>query len=91
MCIANSIHLKDRDYNNFSKTVMRWVNLFKGAGGALILGSVFGAIIERTRSTKIMQMQSPERWIKSAFIELLQNFETFDGSDASLHGNGFSG
>ena len=79
LCIANSIHLKDREYTIFLNCDAMGKSI-QGAGGALILGSVFGAIIERTRSTKLMQTQSPERWIKSAFIELHKTFETFDGS-----------
>jgi HAMP domain-containing protein len=52
----------------------------QGAGGALVLGSVFHTIIERTEATKIMQNLSPERWLKNAFIELHKVFESFDGS-----------
>ena len=79
LCIANLIQLKDRDYTVFLNCDAMGKSI-QGAGGALILGSVFGAIIERTRSTKIMQTQSPEKWIKGAFIELHKTFETFDGS-----------
>ena len=79
LCIANLIHLKERDYTVFLNCDAMGKSI-QGAGGALILGSVFGAIIERTRSTRMMQIQSPEKWIKSAFIELHKTFETFDGS-----------
>jgi tetratricopeptide (TPR) repeat protein len=79
LCIANSIQLKERDYTIFLNCDAMGKSI-QGAGGALILGSVFGAIIERTRSTKLMQAQSPEKWIKGAFIELHKTFETFDGS-----------
>ena len=79
LCIGNSIQLKNRDYTIFLNCDAMGKSI-QGAGGALILGSVFGAIIERTKSTKVMQSQSPEKWIKGAFIELHKTFETFDGS-----------
>lgn len=52
----------------------------QGAGGALVLGSVFHTIIERTQATYAMQQLSPERWLKNVFIELHRVFESFDGS-----------
>lgn len=52
----------------------------QGAGGALVLGSVFHTIIERTQMTIAMQQLSPERWLKNVFIELHRVFESFDGS-----------
>ncbi|MCX7633383.1 MAG: SpoIIE family protein phosphatase [Turneriella sp.] len=52
----------------------------QGAGGALVLGSVFHTIIERTIATEAMQQLSPERWLKNAFLELHRVFESFDGS-----------
>jgi len=52
----------------------------QGAGGALVLGSVFHTIIERTQATAAMQQLSPERWLKNVFIELHRVFESFDGS-----------
>lgn len=52
----------------------------QGAGGALVLGSVFHTIVERTQATLAMQQQAPERWLKNAFIELHRVFESFDGS-----------
>ncbi len=52
----------------------------QGAGGALVLGSVFHTIIERTQATEAMRQISPERWLKNAFLELHRVFESFDGS-----------
>ncbi|MBE7437327.1 MAG: serine/threonine-protein phosphatase [Spirochaetales bacterium] len=49
----------------------------QGAGGALVLGTVFRSLVTRT------QMQAdlpyPEQWLKNAFIELQNVFVTFDG------------
>ena len=52
----------------------------QGAGGALVLGSVFHTIIERTQALSELREQSPERWLKNAFVELHRVFESFDGS-----------
>ncbi len=51
----------------------------QGAGGALVLGSVFNSIISRTRLSPEIQSRSPERWLKETFIDLQNVFETFDG------------
>ncbi|WP_280526000.1 PP2C family protein-serine/threonine phosphatase [Leptospira jelokensis] len=52
----------------------------QGAGGALVLGAVFQSIIERTNLSSNTYNQSPERWLKNAFIEMHKIFEGFDGS-----------
>ncbi len=52
----------------------------QGAGGALVLGSVFHAILDRTEMTPSMQMLYPEKWLKNLFIELHKVFESFNGS-----------
>lgn len=52
----------------------------QGAGGALVLGSVLEAIVERTKYDVIAQEQYPEKWLKNAFIELHKVFESFNGS-----------
>jgi HAMP domain-containing protein len=52
----------------------------QGAGGALVLGSVFHTILDRTEMDPTMQMIYPERWLKNLFIELHKVFESFNGS-----------
>ena len=52
----------------------------QGAGGVLVLGSVFESLVERTQMSSAVSDQYPERWIKNAFIELQKVFESFDGS-----------
>ncbi|WP_246028361.1 SpoIIE family protein phosphatase [Leptospira fletcheri] len=51
----------------------------QGAGGALVLGSVFNSIISRSRVSPEIQARSPERWLKESFLDLQNVFETFDG------------
>ncbi|TGL33843.1 HAMP domain-containing protein [Leptospira koniambonensis] len=53
----------------------------QGAGGAIVLGSVFGAILNRTRLFEDKSLEfSPQRWLRSAFLELSKVFEIFEGS-----------
>jgi hypothetical protein len=52
----------------------------QGAGGVLVLGTVFKSIIQRTISTAAGKNVYPERWLKNAFIEMHKAFESFDGS-----------
>ena len=52
----------------------------QGAGGNLVLGAVFDAIIERTLLSSAARGVSPETWVKHTFIELHKVFEGFEGS-----------
>ncbi len=52
----------------------------QGAGGALVLGAVFQAIVERTKLSHTVQNLFPERWLKNSFIELQNVFISFDGT-----------
>lgn len=49
----------------------------QGAGGALVLGSVFKSLIIRARIKKTEESY-PELWLKDTFYELNQIFETFN-------------
>ncbi|PJZ77515.1 SpoIIE family protein phosphatase [Leptospira neocaledonica] len=53
----------------------------QGAGGAIVLGSVFGSILNRTRLFEDKTIEfTPQRWLRSAFLELSKVFEIFEGS-----------
>jgi len=52
----------------------------QGAGGALVLGAVFSSIVERTLFAAEVRAQSPERWLKNAFLDLQKVFVGFDGT-----------
>lgn len=52
----------------------------QGAGGVLVLGTIFKSIIQRTVSTNYGDSIYPERWLSNAFIEMHKAFESFDGS-----------
>lgn len=79
ICMANSIKLRGRPYTVFLNADAMGKSI-QGAGGALVLGSVFESIVERTVLVESMQEYSPERWLKNAFIELHKVFESFEGS-----------
>ncbi|EKO68499.1 SpoIIE family protein phosphatase [Leptospira interrogans] len=51
----------------------------QGAGGALVLGTVFNTILTRS-SISLYQNKQPEKWLEEAFLELQKIFESFDGS-----------
>ena len=75
---AYIIKIQDREYTAFINGDAMGKSI-QGAGGALVLGSVFNSIISRTRLSPEIQSKSPERWLKEAFIDLQNVFETFDG------------
>ncbi len=77
--IAHTIELREKKYTVFLNADAMGKSI-QGAGGALVLGAIFYAIIERTKFSKIEKMKYPERWIKTAFIELQNVFEAFEGT-----------
>lgn len=51
----------------------------QGAGGALVLGTVFKSVINRTLNSALYWDKAPERWLKDCFLELQDIFVSFDG------------
>lgn len=79
LCMSNNLRLNGRPFTVVMNADAMGKSM-QGAGGALVLGSVFEAILERTQLSAAMQEQFPERWIKNAFIELHKVFEAFECS-----------
>jgi HAMP domain-containing protein len=79
ICLSNRIKLKGQNYIVFLNADAMGKSM-QGAGGILVLGSVFQSIIQRTMSYPAHSEISPEKWIKLAFKEMHKIFETFDGS-----------
>jgi hypothetical protein len=79
MCVAHTITLRGHKFTVALNGDAMGKSM-QGAGGALVLGSVFASIIERTRNTPEVRNYSPETWLKQAFFELNRVFESFDGS-----------
>ena len=79
LCMADSLRLRNRAYTVFLNADAMGKSM-QGAGGALVLGAVLEAMIDRTMLISSAAQQYPERWLKNAFIELHKVFEVFDGS-----------
>lgn len=77
--IAHNILLSNREVTIFLNGDAMGKSM-QGAGGVLVLGSVFASIIERTKTVRGYADVSPEFWLKNTFLELNQIFETFEGS-----------
>ena len=77
--VAHNLQLKGRDYVLFLNGDAMGKSI-QGAGGALVLGTVFQSIVERTKASKQEQNIHPERWLKDAFAEMHKVFSSFDGS-----------
>ncbi|PJZ70504.1 histidine kinase [Leptospira perolatii] len=79
ICGANNITLKGKKYTVFMNADAMGKSI-QGAAGALITGSVFESIIQRTILSDYWQGFAPEIWIRNSFIELQKVFENLDGA-----------
>ena len=52
----------------------------QGAGGALVLGSVFSSIIQQAKNSPDTKELSPFEWIEATFRQLQLVFDSFDGA-----------
>ncbi len=52
----------------------------QGAGGVLVIGTIFKSIIQRTNFSDYGLNIYPERWIKNAYLEMQNAFASFDGT-----------
>ncbi|MBK8393926.1 MAG: AAA family ATPase [Leptospiraceae bacterium] len=77
--ISETIQLKGRKYIVFLNGDAMGKSI-QGAGGVLVLGTVFKFIIQRTLSKSADRNYYPERWLKNAFVEIHKVFEGFEGS-----------
>ncbi|MCZ8155755.1 MAG: SpoIIE family protein phosphatase [Leptospira sp.] len=76
--ISDSINLYGKKYTVFVNADAMGKSI-QGAGGALVLGTVFKSILTRTQKQKYMQERHPERWLKECFQEIHNVFISFDG------------
>ncbi|EMJ95951.1 PP2C family protein-serine/threonine phosphatase [Leptospira alstonii] len=79
ICVSHNIRLKGRDYIVFVNADAMGKSM-QGAGGALVFGAVFHALVQRTKFSENNQDQHPERWLKNTVIEMQKTFESFDGA-----------
>ncbi len=78
-CSTYNIYLNKKRYTVFLNADAMGKSM-QGAGGVLVLGAVFEAIVDRTLLSATARHVFPERWLKNTFIELHKIFEGFDGS-----------
>ena len=78
LCFGGDLTLRRRRYsilvngNGMKKSL-------QGSGGALVLGSVLKALVERTRLNSVLQDIAPSDWLLQAIREIPQVFATFNG------------
>ncbi|MEM7184630.1 MAG: PP2C family protein-serine/threonine phosphatase [Spirochaetota bacterium] len=79
ICIADSIVLQGEEYTVFINADAMGKSI-QGAGGVLVLGTVYNAYINRTKLSEEIQKYSPESWLLDCFNEIHTLFLSFDGS-----------
>ncbi|HNI94701.1 MAG TPA: 7TM diverse intracellular signaling domain-containing protein, partial [Leptospiraceae bacterium] len=79
ICISDSFSLSGESFIVFANGDAMGKSI-QGAGGALVFGSVFRAVIERTKSMSGGPGFSPEIWLKNCFQEIQKVFVSFNGS-----------
>ncbi|HMX55071.1 MAG TPA: SpoIIE family protein phosphatase [Leptospiraceae bacterium] len=79
LCAAHRIELNGRQYVCFLNGDAMGKSM-QGAGGALVLGTVFKMIITRTQENVSSLNRYPELWLKECLAELQNVFISFDGS-----------
>ncbi len=79
LSIADNVFLRGAHYIVFLNGDAMGKSI-QGAGGALVLGTVFKAMIARTHSTSLLKNRYPEQWLKEMFLELQSVFISFEGS-----------
>jgi hypothetical protein len=76
--ISSNIELKGKKFMVFINGDAMGKSI-QGAGGALVLGVVFNAVLARSNAES-NKNKHPESWIKETFIDLQRIFESFNGS-----------
>lgn len=76
--ISSNLELKGKKYIVFINGDAMGKSM-QGAGGALVLGVVFNAVLTRS-GAESNKNKHPEVWLKEAFMDLQRVFESFNGS-----------
>lgn len=79
LATAASILLRNKRYTVFINGDAMGKSI-QGAGGALVLGTVFKSLIARTEQSPIARNRHPEQWLKDCFVELQNVFVSFEGT-----------
>ncbi len=78
ICLTDTIPIGKKDYVIFANADAMGKSI-QGAGGALVLGAVFRAILVRSRVAR-HQSRYPEAWLRDTFLDLHSIFASFDGT-----------
>ncbi|PJZ86107.1 SpoIIE family protein phosphatase [Leptospira harrisiae] len=78
ICIVGTVHLELGEFTVFANGDAMGKSI-QGAGGALVLGVVFQAVLSRAKSS-YTKSRPPELWLKDLYVELQSVFVSFDGS-----------
>lgn len=78
-CSASTMKLKKKTFTVFINADAMGKSI-QGAGGAIVLASVFQSILNRTTLLESSRDLYPEQWLKLCFLELQKVFEAFSGS-----------
>lgn len=79
LAVVHGIKLRGRSYAVFLNGDAMGKSI-QGAGGALVLGTVFKSFVTRTQVSSRMQERFPEQWMRELFLELQTVFISFEGS-----------
>ncbi len=79
ICIVDEILLQGLSYTVFLNGDAMGKSI-QGAGGCLVLGTVFKSILERNHTFSNTRNIPPELWMKESFRELQNVFVSFDGT-----------
>ena len=79
ICMVHTITLKNKTYTVFINADAMGKSI-QGAGGALVLGTVFKSILNRSSWDKFTKEKAPERWLYDTYLDLQSVFMSFDGS-----------
>lgn len=77
--ISENIKLMDKNYIVFLNGDAMGKSI-QGAGGVIVLGTVFKSILQRTWSFETSEQVDPEKWVCNAFLEMHNAFVSFEGS-----------
>ncbi|TGK78252.1 stage II sporulation protein E [Leptospira noumeaensis] len=78
ICVVGTVQLEYGDYTVFANGDAMGKSI-QGAGGALVFGVVFQAVLSRAKSS-YTKSRPPELWLKDLYVELQSVFVSFDGS-----------
>jgi hypothetical protein len=79
LCITDKIFLRGIEYTVFMNADAMGKSL-QGAGGALVMGTVFKAILQNTMDVIEIGDKHPEVWLRDCHEEIQKVFISFNGS-----------